>query len=470
MAPDTGIQMRPAMVSRVETFSPPLRYFPEGMDRPLLAQSVAATVPAWGLVALGMPDAAALVFFGLLFVLLVWHGLHKSPERITAVLVATMPAMAEFRSLRFFNGPQLILLVAFLIWYEFRRAQAQEVMKDRVFAGLMLFSLVNWLGAWHLTGDYSQNFRHMDLVMAAVNVVLLYRYVPLFRTAMLGLGLCVLGEGFAFMGHGGRLGAADFGEDVSLGNPIVFGVPAALLVLLSMVHGGKLLQLKESPVSRYALMGMAGVGLLLSTSRGSWLIAIAGLCVVFVFDKARRPALIGCALALVAAAAVLIQTERGATLEQYLHKTFDSDVSIEKKTTGRIDQWRSFPRMLAESPVWGQLPGRSRPLVAEYTGRELALHSLYLHVGVEWGLIGLCLLAWMLIHLGMRGWTQATRFGDPVPLMALVGFITMGFSVIGFDLAGGTYLGLAMLKPRGRLYVAREVMLAPDEGSGYDPA
>jgi O-antigen ligase len=440
----------------------PMRVFPSGIDRPLLYQILSAVLPAWGLVALGRPRMGAAWYFAALGLLILWNGIHKSPERISAVLLGTLPAMSEFRSLLFYNGAQLIFLAAFLIWYEFRRRETQRVIRDKALIGFMAFTVIYWLISWYSTGEYAANFRAMDASMSAASVLLLYRVVKLFRTAMLGLGICVVGEGTAFLGHGGRLGTGEFGE-VSLANPIVFGVPAALLFLLSIVHGGRLMQLKDSPVLRYSLAAAAGVGLLLSTSRGSWLIALAGLTVIFAFDRAQRPAIFAMAALLALATLALLQTERGAVLDQYLAKTFDAELSLDKRTTGRLAQWEVFPAIMAASPVWGHGPGLSRYVVGEYTGRVLALHSLILHMGVELGLIGLVLMVWFLATVGIRSWTMASRFGEPVPLMAFAGFLAMTVSVTGLDLAGGAYLGLAMLPAHGRLWAVREAILTPVE-------
>ncbi|MEZ5353271.1 MAG: O-antigen ligase family protein [Bryobacteraceae bacterium] len=451
-----------AIGARALPIGTPGRYFPAGIDRALLFQSVVASAMAWGLMAAGSAWMAAGVFWALLVVFLGWHGLNKSPERISALLLATLPAVGEFRNVWGYNAPQALYFTAFLVWYEFRRPVVREVMRDKAIWGLIIFSVGYWLISWFVAGNHNANFRMVDASMSAVSVLLLYREVKLFRTAMLGLGLCVLGEGMAFLSFGGRLGRAEVG-DLTVGNPMTFGVPAALLVLLGLVHGGRLLQLKDSPMIRYGLLAATGVGLLLSTSRGSWLVTVVGIGVIFVFDRARRVMIVACFLSLVAGALILAQTERGAVLDAYLTKTFDPDVSIDKRTTGRAAQWRALPVMLADSPLWGHGPGLGKEIAAEYAGRGLLFHSLYLHMGAEAGMIGLGLVIWFVAYLAPRCWMIATRYGDPVPLMALAAFLTIGVSVIALDLSGGAYLGLAMLQPRGRLWIAREAVLIPAE-------
>ena len=103
-----------------------------------------------------------------------------------------------------------------------------------------------------------------------------------------------------------------------IGNPISFGLPAALLFLLSIAENGRWIMVKDNPVWRGALTGLSGMALLLSTSRGSWLLAIAGLIIIFVFDKKQRPSLILYMTALLIVTAVFTQKwqyKRNATAE-----------------------------------------------------------------------------------------------------------------------------------------------------------
>ncbi len=444
------------------------QFLPGGIDKYLLLQTLAISVPAWAL--MGSPLLGAYVYYALLIVFVGWHGLQKAPERITALLLATIPALVIFRNKFFYDGPQAMFALALLVWYEYRRPSVRELLRDKLVMGLITFSSIYWISSWLMTGDGHSNFRMFDLVTVSVSVILLYREVKIFRTAMLGLGLCVLCEAGAFLAFGGRLGYAELDDGGSVGNPTSLGIPLALLSLLSLVHGGRLIEVKNSPIFRYGLMFAAGAALLLSTSRGSWLVALAGLAVIFVFQREQRGTMLACALGMVAATALLLQTERGVVLNDYLDKTFNSELSIDKRTTGRAAQWKAFPAMIADSPVWGHGPGMGRHVAAEYAGRFLALHSLYLQIGAETGLLGLGFLAWFLVLVFQRGFDQANRFAEPVPLMAALGYLTMGVSVSGIDLNAGVFLGLAMLKPQGRLWRVRTAVLMPEGASGLEEA
>ena len=89
-----------------------------------------------------------------------------------------------------------------------------------------------------LTGEYYSNLRNMEMVFAAAGVVLLSSHSELFASALYGQLISLLGIGFALFPYGDRLGAAQL-EDRLIGNPIAFGVPLAMLLVLANADDGR---------------------------------------------------------------------------------------------------------------------------------------------------------------------------------------------------------------------------------------
>lgn len=429
----------------------PVVNVPVSLDRRVIYEALALMVPAWLLTSLGYPTYGSYWYFSLLGALFGWHWVHKAPHRISAMLLATLPTMNIFRNYFFYNSPQIIYLAAVVLWIEYRRRQAGEMLKDRVLMALFGFSVVYWWLSFLITEDYSINFRALELSLCVASMTLLYSDLSRFRTAMLALGIGILIQGAALMQHGDRLGFAEIAGGM-VGNPISFGIPACVLFLLSITRGGRWIMVKDSPWWRYALSALAGAALLLSTSRGSWLAAIVGLIMIFLFDRRQRVTLGLYAVGLVVFALALTQTPQGATFADYLDRTFGGDISLDKRTTGRAEQWAAFPKILEASPLWGHGPGMGRQVAAEFAGRYLALHSLYLQVGSELGLIGLGLIGIFFWFMFRRGWYYLKKFDEPVPLIGSVAFATIGLSVPAIDLTSALLLALGMIRLRGQVY------------------
>jgi O-antigen ligase len=188
-------------------------------------------------------------------------------------------------------------------------------------------------------------------------------------------------------------------------------------------------------------------------------VGIVGLMLIFLLDKRQRVTLGLYGVGLLVFAAMLTQTSLGATFTDYLDRTFGGDVSLDKRTTGRAEQWAAFPKILEASPLWGHGPGMGRQVGAEYAGRYLALHSLYLQVGSELGLLGLGLIALFFWFLVRRGLYYYRTFDEPVPLIGSVAFAVVGLSVPAIDLTSALLLSLGMVRLRGQVY--RVIPAAP---------
>jgi len=250
-------------------------------------------------------------------------------------------------------------------------------------------------------------------------------------------------------------------DGYTLGNPITLGIPLALVFLLSIGDGGKWLLLQNHPYWRLALGLTSGVLLLLSTSRGSLAIVIVNVIILLFIGKRQRWMLFVSAALLVLITLALLQTERGPSIVRFYDRTFSPDRTLNQKSSGRLDQWTVFPQAFQDSPIWGFGPGSGGSVYAEYSlladgnihlaGMEMAWHSLYLHIGVEAGMIGIMALTLLLGSLIFHGLNHWRSFGESLPLLGAIAFLVIGLSVSGMDGASGVFLGLGLLSVRRKL-------------------
>lgn len=428
------------------------------LEMRLLMEVAALVIPSWAMVAASSPTYAAYYYYSLLTLLCAGHAINKQPHRVSALLLATLPSMMIFRNWFVYNSPQVYYAAALLVWFEFRRGEFFEMLKDRLIIGLNVFAVSYWWIAYLITDDYSANLRATEVSLFVAGVSLLATQVTWLRTALLGVGFSILVQGLGLLGMSERLGYAEMG-DRSIGNPISFGIPCVVLLVLLVALDGKWVMLQNRRLIRMGLIGTAGLFLLLSTSRGSWVIAFVCLCAIFVTDRPRRPLLMGFAVVVLLGGALITITPYGATFSSYIEKTFDPNVDINKRTTGRAEQWAAFPTALSDSPVWGHGPGTGRDMAAIYAGRYLVWHSLYLQIGVETGLIGLSLLFWFLFRVFRRVIHQYKVFADPIPLLGAIGYAVAGVSIPAVDATSALFLSLAMIRLRRQ--IVRVAAVAP---------
>jgi O-antigen ligase len=286
--------------------------------------------------------------------------------------------------------------------------------------------------------------RAFELVFSALNVYLLGKHRRLLGTAFFGVAISVVAMGLGLLPYADRLGMA-YVDGARLGNPISFGIPAALILLLSIADGGRWLMLRKRPFARMALNAVVGLLLVLSTSRGAWLVVLVGGLIVMCADRKQRKLLFASALALTLGVGVYMRMEPSQTLQHYFEKTFSLDESWSKRTTGRAEQWEAFPRVIHDSPAYGFGPGNGRAISRLYAKKNIIWHSIYLQFGAETGLIGLGLLGLILLSFIRRAWKHFRHAREIVPLIGILGFMTIGVSVPALDGLSGMFLGLAFI-------------------------
>jgi O-antigen ligase len=413
-------------------------------DRPVLAQIAFAVVPAMAATAAGRPSAGAIYLLTVLFACLVYHFVTRTPAAASAVIIGTLPVWMLLRNYFYYNSIEIVLALCVMAWMEGGQADFRAVWKDRLVRCFFAFFAIYWALAWAFTGSYASEMRAFELVFSALNVYLLGKHRRLLGTAFAGVAVSVIAIGLGLLPYGDRLGMAEV-DGSRLGNPISFGIPAALILLLSIADGGRWMLLAAHPYLRMAINAVTGLLLALSTSRGSWLVLIVGAAVILCTDHKQRKVLLFSVVTLCLCVFAWMRLEPSQTLQHYLEKTFSPEESWSKRTTGRAEQWEAFPRVIADSPAYGFGPGNGRRISVLYAHKNIIWHSIYMQFGAETGLIGLGLLALLLAAFVRRAWRHYARVKEVMPMIGILGFLTIGVSVPALDGLSGMFLGLALI-------------------------
>jgi O-antigen ligase len=433
--------------------------------KPALIQIGVCVGPAMAALGFDHPRPAGIYLLTLLFTLELYYILRRKPLAASTLAIGTLPAWMLLRANFYYNAVEVVLAICAFAWIEGQHADLRAVCRDRLFQSLAAFLFVYWAISFYLTGDYAVDMRGFELLFSALNVRLLARHRRWLATALMGVAISVLAMGCGLLPYGNRLGMAQVAGG-RVGNPISFGVPAALVLLASLTDGGRWMLVNQRPWVRIFLDGVIGVFLVLSTSRGSWLVLAVGTAIVFLLGRRQRKLILTMAALLIVGGGLYIHFDNDNLVRNYLHETFSPDESWSKRTTGRAEQWAAFPRVLHDSPVWGFGPGNGRRISVIYAHKNIIWHSIYLKVGAETGLIGLGLLMIILGAAVSRAWRHYRSVGEAMPLIGIVGFMMIGVSVPAFDGLSGMFLGLALTGcDFSRMYVMRRVvrvMQVPD--------
>jgi O-antigen ligase len=195
--------------------------------------------------------------------------------------------------------------------------------------------------------------------------------------------------------------------------------------------------------------------LLLSTSRTSWLLALTAPAVISLMRGQRRY-LIPAILVVAVAVGGTLASSRGGIILKYVDKVISPNRTLSQKTSGRLEMYEAFPEMFSQSPVWGWGPGSGGSVYRNRSGETMMLHSLFLHIGVELGAIGLAFLIVFNAAVLHRAWVYRRSAGDVVPLAAALCVCLDALAHNSFNPLTGAYLGLA-LTDLSRCWVIRTV-------------
>ena len=421
----------------------------------ILTQVALCLIPATIALRAGDAQLAARWLFPVLLLCVVGNLMLGSSLSAVALIVAVLPMAMLLRAMFLYNSV-IVLLALGVGGVLLRSPPLLSVLRRAGFTWLFPVATAYWLASYALTGQYASNLRILELVLSASALVLLAQHREQLATALCGILMSAAAIGTGLWDVGDRLGMTSV-NDVRLGNPIAFGTPLALLLLLANADGGGWLLLKGRPRMRMLISGVVGMLLLLSTSRTSWLVAATGMLAVLLFNRYHRGWAVASLGLLVIAATIVLQTNRGTFLTVWYNRTFAPGRTLAQRTSGRSDQWSMFSEVMKDVPLWGFGPGSGRDVHARYSalkpraklraGSRLEWHSLYQQLAVETGVIGTAALLLLLIHMVKGNYRWWHGDGVITPLLGTIGFMLIAATVSVMDGASGLFLGFALLPP-----------------------
>ncbi len=420
-------------------------------------------LPPAVLLAMGKLTLAANSFWGAFALLTVFLVAARRHETLLALLLGVMPLINLLRGLGIaFYNVTLIVLPVVLFFYAIRSPHVfvSVYRRCRLVMGLFAFAVVYYALSFWMTGDYTRNLRLLEFCFAAFAVLLAGHNRYVLRAALLGMTVSACTVGIGLLPQNdfiGRLGIALL-EDIVVGNPVQLGLVLALGFLALTVDRGQWLALTRGEFWKWILLIPTTILLVLTTSRVSWLVAGAGLTLAILLGRRQRLRMLVVfgLVALVTAAA--LASPFGPALRIGLNRTFNDELNLGRRTSGRSDQWAvAFQTATAswDRLLWGYGPGQGPAVYARYSdevagvhyavGQEAELHSLFMQVWVETGLIGLVTnLGWLLLVF-TRVVAGARASHRLLPLVCFCAYVIAITTISGNDTACGMILGIALL-------------------------
>ena len=441
------------------------------VDWTVFGQLCVCVIPAMAAIDFANPLLGAQYLAGSLLLNLGYHVVTRNRYRYMALLLGAEPALSLLRGAFFYDSIFYFLALGTVLWAFLAWKEVRFVWQDSTWRSIALLCLIYWLLSVAIRGNLGANLRSLEFALGAASICLLANRRSYLATGLIGILISASAYAIAMLPYGVRLGEGELDNGETIGNPVLMGVPCALIVLLSLTDRGRYLMMESRTTTRLLLCMIAGQWLILSGSRGSWLITIMCLMIVYAYNKPSRRT-IGIAIGIgIVASLIVLSTDRGSQITTVFDKTVDGDRSLNNRTSGRSSQWEALPQLFAVSPIWGWGPGNGGDVDYIYTHRHLIFHSLYEQIIAETGLMGFIPLMTILAVTFRRSVRHYRTYGELTPMVGIVGFMLIGVSVTAFDFISGVFLGLALIarEPTPR-FVSRELVVTEMEEVEEEPA
>ncbi len=453
------------------------------LRRSVLRSVLLIALPTALLFFMGRAKVGGSVFWLLFLACAIRYVFRRKADELLALLIGVAPFMNLLRDFAFYN----VVAVVFFLGVAYFHRQSPETLPEVARRFPIVVPFLGFISLYYaisllLTRDYSINFRFFELAFGVLAMLVVARDRAALGAALTGLLVSATLVGTSMLPHLNSVDAQRLGivevEGLSLGNPVQLGLPLALSFLALTVDRGTWLRLGGRWVRAFAQALTFGL-LVLTTSRAAWLIVALAAVVVLLLGRGQRLLMVAFITGGLIAVQLLRMTPYREGLEKGLERTFSEERSAVNRTSGRSDQWIVTSRALTASTsglIHGSGPGLGAEAYARFSkelsqvtfavGEEIALHSLYMQVAVETGLLGLCPLMAGLLYTLFKGLAWAVRRRLLLPLVAFLGYVSVALTVSGNDTISAAFLGLGFLATmRQRNSAAKANAAPPDQGA-----
>ncbi len=381
-------------------------------------------------------------------------------ENLVAQIISLIPFIAIYRQYYFSYHGVTVLLIALCILVVLTAGQRSPLKSTRYNVLLAIFALF-YLGSFLYTGKYTTNLRLLECIVAAGLALYLYQNTDIFKHT---LGNFLISAVFLSIGFINQIESRfileilddpEFGA-LKLGNPIAMGLPLALAIILVVVDKGRWLSLESNRVLRIGLFILCAALLFISTSRGATLVAITAVSIYLLMRRNNIVNALFYGLLIYLSIGLTQRLGYDLIASNYFKKALSSEQDLSSRTTGRYDQYVVTLDAMKDKPIFGHGFGQGRYVYAEYSlnnplvnynraGKAYVLHSLYLQLIVEGGIIFFLPFILAMIGLVGRNYKNYKLTGMALPLACSIGYLLIIVSVTGNDAISGLFLGISLL-------------------------
>tara|TARA_R110001583_G_scaffold8896_2_gene41971 strand:- start:19620 stop:20990 length:1371 start_codon:yes stop_codon:yes gene_type:complete len=361
-----------------------------------------------------------------------------------------------------YNGISLILFAALILWFINNRQIFLEIIFCKVRIGIILFVFLFVAYGMFLGIPIERFMKFVETVLALLlfsMVLKSVRYVRKYTIYFIASSTLII---ISLLQHIETRFIIEVGDAVHKADPSAYSI--ALVLSAFFIIADKKLWISQMSKGwlrkiKYPLLAFILIMTILTTSRIGFF-TFAGSYLLFLIlsrfnIKQTYPILIVVGLSFV----FISNTSYSEIAEHWFNKTFNNARGISAATTGRADQWKMAGVYLVSAPsgkiLSGFGPGKGPVFSQKYStrinaiesmaGGSYQLHSLYLNVLIEFGLIAFVCFLIFLVRRFMKAYLIFTKLNFKLPILALFAYILYISSTSGLGVVPGMFIALFLL-------------------------
>lgn len=408
---------------------------------------------------------SALTFF--LGISLVLSFFRKNPAgTFTMAIFLFAPFLAFLRQYVIsYNGTSIILLTGLLLWLLKDKGKAlMNTLSDKRIIGIFSFVAI-FIIYGLFTGTSLDKFMKFvetilaillfSLVLSDLSFVKKYLAYFIFSSTLIVLSLLQhIDSRFIFESN----------DEVFKADPSAYSIGLVLVAFFLLEENGQWVFTRISRnvnLIRYTLLILVITLLFLTTSRIGFFTLIGSYMIFMPVSRVGIKRMIPLIIVIFLSVVIISNSRYAEVSEKWFNKTFKNEQGIAGASTGRYDQWKMAAFYIAKDDplkvLFGYNPGKGPEFSRKYStlvkvipsmkGGGYVLHSLYLIILVEFGLVPFIILVFFLLKQYRKVFKIYKMYNFSIPLLVLTGYMIYIGSNSGLGIIPAMFISLFLLKP-----------------------
>ena len=381
----------------------------------------------------------------------------------TIVILIYAPFLAFLRQYVIsYNGTSVILFVALMLWLINNRQLFLEIISGGSRIAIIVFVFIFVAYGMIIGVPFERFMKFVETVLAILLFSMLLksvRYVRQYTIYFIASSALVI---ISFLQHIDTRFVIETTEVVHKGNPSALSIALVLSAFFIFVDGKVWIsQMSNKWLKRikYPLLACILILTILTTSRIGVFMLIGSYLIFMVISRFSFKQLLPILVAVCLSVVFISYTGYSEITERWYNKTFKNERGISGATSGRADQWKmAGVYLVSESPLdilGGFGPGKAPNFSQKFSTRVNAiesmaggshqLHSLYLNILIEFGLVAFICFCIFLIKRFKKVFSVYTKLNYKLPLLAFFGYMLYIGSTSGLGVIPGMFIALFLL-------------------------